>query len=265
MTYEEYAELEGVNWSKLKHMGTSPAHYLAAGQQGAPTEAMLGGTLLHDLVLEPDKDPTVPVWHGGSRTTKTGKEEWADFCEAHGYARDSRVSDVPHINWGIADNIRRAADAVLAHPAAREVLDGAQTEVSMQWERGGVRCKGRADILPAVGGVWDLKSCISAGEREFLSQAAKLDYFGQLAHYAYSVAPGPCGFIAIEKTAPYDVGVFEIDAATMMAARDRVDAYIERLAECRRTGVWPGRHPERVIVSAPAWYLPEFDFNFEGV
>src|SRR6185312_14979704 len=81
MTFDEYAKLEGINWSTLRHMQKSPAHYLQnLLQKGKDTAAMKLGRAGHVAILEPDKFMSYcVVWDGGTRRGK----EWDAFKAAN--------------------------------------------------------------------------------------------------------------------------------------------------------------------------------------
>ena len=57
MRREEYEAIDAVNWSTLKVLGKSPAHYLQrmAGEESEDTEARQRGRVLHMAVFEPER------------------------------------------------------------------------------------------------------------------------------------------------------------------------------------------------------------------
>jgi exodeoxyribonuclease VIII len=75
-------------------------------------------------------------------------------------------------------------DAVNAHPAASQLLAGAERELSLFWTdaRYHVPCKARYDARNH-GLVMDLKTTQDASPEGFARQAANLLYHCQAAHY----------------------------------------------------------------------------------
>src|SRR5690606_40852932 len=66
-----------LNWSRLKHIGRSPAHFRhALDAEDKDTPARAFGRLAHLAVLEPERvTESVAVWTGGRRAGK----EWEAF------------------------------------------------------------------------------------------------------------------------------------------------------------------------------------------
>lgn len=78
MTREEYNAVDAVNYSTLKHLLVSPAHYLAALKRpNVSTPAMQMGTLLHAAWLENKLFDHVVKPDGMTFATKEGKQ-WRD-------------------------------------------------------------------------------------------------------------------------------------------------------------------------------------------
>lgn len=261
MTYAEYAAIDGLNWSRLKPILTSPAHYRAAlTTPRTDTAAMMLGRVVHSYVLEPDTEHDAMVWDGGSRGTKAGKAAWSEWLTARGMDPGLRASDVATLTPADLDIARRCRDAVWAHRDAAAILDEASTEVTLQRDS----LKGRADILRADS-VWDLKTARTVDLRAFQRACVYMLYYEQLAFYRRLAGVPHAGIIAVETTAPYDVLVMEIGPATMARADERVQEALDLLAECERTGLWPGRYPERMTLEGPGWYFPADeidDFTF---
>ena len=249
MNNADYHRSPGLNWSRLKAILTSPLHFQTQAPI-VPTTAMMIGTRIHELVLTPELPSEILVWRGGSRTSKEGKAEWEALVGA-----GVRVTDVPHIGADDERHALRAADAVMSHPDARAIIEASERETVLGWAQDGVECRGRADLTGSAG-LWDLKKSITADIRAFGRDAAAREYYCQLEWYAMGLAEPPdcVGFIVVEATAPYDVLVCEVDAPTRRAAQERALKALTLYRECEASGVWPGRHPKRVTLSAPAWW-----------
>ncbi|MGQ3289063.1 PD-(D/E)XK nuclease-like domain-containing protein [Sphingopyxis sp.] len=163
-------------------------------------------------------------------------------------------------------------DAIRAHPAAGVLLDGeGVAEASVYWtdEATGELCRCRPDRWRKDGILVDLKSTLDASPEGFAKSLANYRYHVQAPWYlggaraAYEAgqlpddwqAPRAFAFIAVEKSAPYAVAVYTLDAATMELGAAQMRANLDTLAECRRTGVWPGYGDKIANLSLPDWYL----------
>jgi hypothetical protein len=56
-----------------------------------------------------------------------------------------------------------------------------------------------------------------------------------------------------EKTPPYLVAVYELDALAMEAGRARNRRAAEMFRDCTEAGVWPGYSSEVELISLPPW------------
>lgn len=163
-------------------------------------------------------------------------------------------------------------DAIRAHPAAAVLLNGeGVAEASVYWtdEATGELCRCRPDRWRKDGILVDLKSTLDASPEGFAKSLANYRYHVQAPWYlagaraAYEArqlpdgwqAPRAFAFIAVEKSAPYAVGVYMLDAATMELGAAQMRANLDTLAECRRTGEWPGYGDKIANLSLPDWYL----------
>ena len=183
MNYDEYAALEGVNWSRLKLARKSLLHF--RDEPKRPDTASLGMLrAVHALVLEPEhfaKDFTV---YDGRRDKRTAK--YQAFLETVGSR--TVLSTKEHAEAS------RISQAVAAYKPAADLLsmDGACAEVPLHWtdRATGLTCKGRADLVITDGKratLIDLKTCRTIDGRGLASDAARMGYHGQLAHYAAGV------------------------------------------------------------------------------
>ena len=264
LPFVDYCALYAVNNSLLKVLDVSPAALVAHLRTGVEDRDTLRyGRLFHTLVLEPERfEADYALYHGSRRAGK----EWLEFEAVH--AARTIIPVGTDASAATMASMMSMADAVRAYAPAAEVLDGADTEVTIIWTdpETGIVCKARPDII-GNGTLADLKKTRSTVERRFSAQAADLGYFEQLAFYRRSIVhglgwtPKRVCFIAAEDAAPHEPAVFDVDADTLDAADKRVSARLRRLAECRDSGAWPGRHASPVALTAPRWWLgtPETD------
>lgn len=257
--HDAYSEIEGVNWSTLRYMRESPAAYMNAllyRQTDSP--ALMMGRVVHSMVLDRDTS-SLAVWKGGIRRGK----EWDAFK-----AENEGLTIITADEHEVASSI---ASAVLHHPIASELLSGGVTEHAVRWiDHGtGIACKGRIDCY-SRGCLIDLKTTRSVDGRRFGAEAARFAYPQQMAHYEAGVRLGMQAdverviLIAVEKTAPYDVGVFEIDPIARQLAAEEVAQLLRRVAECRASGEWPGRYTEIQALQLPAWVYEDDEEDADG-
>jgi exodeoxyribonuclease VIII len=259
MPRAQYDRIEAVNFSTLKAMALSPLHYQhARAERPEPTWAMILGNVVHMAVLEPDRLPVdCAVFRGARRAGK----EW-DAFEAANAGRI--ILKEPEYEHALA--IR---DAVHAHPLAASLLARGAAEQSLTWtdEVTGLACKARLDwVGPGV--LVDLKTARTVEARQFGAMAARLLYHVQMAHYrAGLMAWGidvPTKIIAVENTAPYDVAVFDVDEHALYAGEEQRRELLDRVAECTRSGLWPGRYADALPLELPSWVFPD-DEDADGM
>ena len=254
----EYLADSGINISTLKHMRDSAAHYLAALARNKASRTMDLGTVTHAAILEPEKLAALTaLWTGGRKSGKA----W-DAFEAENVGRlILKPEDFDKVNGMVA--------AVLAHPEAGRLLAlPGRSETPIFWAdpATGLRCKGLLDRW-ADGVLIDLKTTRSTDPRFFASQAARLGYHLQLAHYAAGIevltGSRPTVYmIAVENTPPHDVAVYLLTDDILIPAAETIAALIAKVAVCRASGQWPGRNAGIVPLDLPQWALGEPEITF---
>lgn len=254
----DYFSAPGVNWSLLKHMRDSPAAFrYAAENKRADADFLALGRYLHALVLEPETvDDAFVVWDGGVRRGK----EWQAFSDEHAHRTIIKADD--------AEIGQAMAASINSNPIAVEMLAGGLVESPVYWTdpETGLRCKAKPDSTNQERRLLvDLKTTRSVDGRRFGAEAARFLYSHQMAHYEAGCAhglgwtPDRVIIIAVEKTPPFDVGVFEIDAMAREIASVEVAALLRRLKECQDTDEWPGRYSEIQALQLPAWVYSDDD------
>lgn len=257
-----------INWSTLKHIQVSPKHYLHALQVERPdTEAMLLGRLTHCLVYEPkevDRRYAVePNFHKGMND----ETAWAKGYD--GGKQSAAHWAAEHVGIEIVSKalMERAAGMALAldrDTTAANLIQGGVAEQLIEWtdDKTGIECRGRVDHHGSI--LSDLKTTVDVAPSRFGAHAARFGYHAQLAYYADGleangvVLEGDPAIIAVESQAPHDVAVLTFTEEDMAAGRALYRSCLDRLAECRATGHWPGvaeGKPQRIQL--PAWAFPQ--------
>lgn len=268
--FQAYRALGGVNWSTLKAMRDSPAHYQAAKKEGRnDTPALITGRLLDCLIFTPDEFAAKYVISPYDEFRTNAAKAWRDETTARG---------VEIIKPDALAEAQALADAVRKHPVARRYLDAGEFQAPLVWTdpETGLRCKGLTDLLNRGPRPFliDGKSAQTIDKRRYASSAGSFLYHCQLAHYragmriGLGIDPEFIGHIVYEKGAPYDVAVFEFAPAVIDSGEVIVRELLNRVAECEASGEWPGRYPEIEMITndeMPRWLDDEADESAEDL
>jgi exodeoxyribonuclease VIII len=258
MPAAEYHASPGVSNTMLSDLARSPAHCWALHHApGRParktTPAMNAGTLLHTLVLEPEKVPGAYIVRpdGLDGRTKEGKE-WA--------AQAGGLTVLSAEQYATAEAQR---DAIFAVPELAALLNAGHSEVSCFWrdEATDLPCRMRADwVSNVVNGrvvLLDLKSTNDASPEGFAKTMARFGYHRQAAHYSTGYANADCVevvnfvFGVVTQEYPFIAAAYSIAADALEQGQDECATLLETYAQCQRTGVWPAFHSQQV--SLPSW------------
>lgn len=256
----DYDSIDRLNWTRLKLMGRSPAHYKHALTHPRPdTDAMKRGRAVHAAVFEPLQFARRYVcWTGGRRYGKT----WDNFC-ADNADKEILTAD----EW---ESCERIQEAVRGNEQAAPYLSGGKGEQTITWttetpETPGFpaqrfECKGRLDFVTAAALV-DLKTCKDASPAGFGRDCFKYDYHSGAAWYrdGYAAATGkerPFVFVAVEAAAPHVVQVYLVPDSYLELGRERYRGLLNRLDWCQRENSWPGYAEAEQELELPRWALP---------
>lgn len=247
--------MKALHFSDLKLFAESPLHFIDHLAKGTTvTGAMRQGTAVHRLLLGGEMPPVFD----GSRRGKAFEE----FARAQTV---ERIGDI--MTQSELDAATRIVDAVRDNPIVREYIDGAQHEVPLEWEDGGVLCATRGiDILHAdCHG--DLKTAQTVKPQWLLRECEKRLYHAQLAFYARGLEVlgmrhegRPPFLLCVENVSPFDVVVVHLPPSMMADGHRCVSKWLEEYRVCRESNCWPG-HSSAPIVWEPREVL--FDMGDE--
>jgi hypothetical protein len=262
LSYHRHA---GISKSKLDSIAQSPLHYWAKWLdpnrvESEPTPAMEFGTAVHTAVLEPDRFTfDYQLAPDVSRTTKAGKAAWE---EAAAGGKKLLKAD----EWHQIEAIRAS---IFAHPMAGKILRAsgrAERSFIADCPQSGLQLKSRPDYLTDSGWIVDLKTTVDASARSFQRSCANFRYHVQAAHYlnVYQLCTGEPArgfiFIAVEKTAPYAVQVFEASPTFIQVGAAEVRRNLTALARAIDSYPidvpWPGYSEDVVQLEPPSWLTP---------
>lgn len=217
------------------------------------SEALKFGGGLHSAILEPDLFPTEYVIEPVvNKRTNDGKAEIKDFYNSV-EAQGKTVLTPDDM-----DTIRAMRNTVNQHPIAGAALQGATMEQSFFHVGDVIKQKVRLDAFKN-NIIMDLKSCESIDK--FHNSVAEYGYNFSEAMYKTVVAdvinePVQFLFIAVQKTYPFTVAVFESDPVMQAEGLRKYIEAVETYAELKETGKWA----EIRSMSLPNWAKPKDDF-----
>lgn len=266
MANAEYHDHPAISSSAIREALRSPAHYHAAYvERSVPrteSPSMKLGTAVHTLVLEPEKwESEYVIVPTIDRRTKAGKEAWAAFMEEAGDRVLMTEEEAAHA--------KAVAQSVLNHSAARELVEGIferpVAEASVFWrdEETGLELKCRPDALDINDGVIvDLKTTRDASPSGFPKSVANFGYHTQAAWYQRGVEAAlgiSCRhvIVSVETTAPYAVGVYELDEDALYVGAELARLGLERIASGLHSGEWPAYGDEVQQITLPGWAKKE--------
>lgn len=258
ISYNEYSKMEGLSKSAMDKIKISPAHYKASLEEPEKqTDALRFGSLLHCLVLEPknyERDFAIePIVN---KRTNEGKDILQQF-----YNENINKTIISQEQYDLALKLK---ESIFKHSIAKKLLEAkGDTEISLFWERNGVKLKARPDkIVDDI--LIDLKTTTNASPDEFYKNANKYGYEMQAFNYldgyenCYGKKASGFIFITVEKDPPYAVCVYKASENFLRIGKIEVDACIDKFAECEKENKWEG-YPEIIYeLDVPAWVNNKF-------
>jgi hypothetical protein len=262
MPAERYHSIAAMSAGGLKRMRVSPAHFYGLQMdpnrppEGEPTPALLNGTLAHCALFEPEQFDRRYVTRpdGLDGRTKEGK---AWIADARRFGREVITADQRAA-------AQRQAAALRALPEISALLAEGVAERSCFWidDATGELCKCRPDWThPASNGVIvvDGKTCQDASPEGFGKAIWNFAYHLQAAWYSdgYEAATGQPvhGFVfaAVESAWPHAAAAYMLGDDVLDRARRENRRLLNRYADCKRSGIWPGYAAGINLIELPRW------------
>lgn len=263
--FGEYLAWNAVSNSSLMRAERSLYHFHTQRGSDETTPAMRLGSLIHCGKLEPlelmKRYVVMPPFEKSVRRPNGGEYQNPKGSAAY----KAEVAEFERQNAGREivlqaefDRLIGAVQALSANTKAKQFLEGTgPTEVSFLWRdpATGVLCKGRVDKLNFEAGVIaDLKTTDNAADFEWTIK--KRRYHRQGALYVDGIAELTgvrMGFalVVAETAAPFLVRASRMSERTLLAGRLNYQYFLQQIAECQESGVWPG------YSDPDEWDLPE--------
>ena len=237
--------MEGLSKHELDNFAVAPSYYQhRKSQEWKPSRSMEIGTLIHSLVLEGRVD--YAVGPEVDRRTKAGKEEWQIFCENH-------IGKII-VNRDEEAVIRGCFDACspLMEKCAFSYED---IEASVFWERDGIQCKGRPDLIAMINGercIVDLKTTNDI--RGFDHSFNRFRYDVQAAWYQYgyqqAIGAKEVGFwfLVVDTEAPHLCQFMRPSTDVLANANAKIELELAHFKRCQVAQEWPGLPEFKLIM-----------------
>ena len=259
MSNEEYhAKTKYESSSTARKILTSPKKYLYdKTAESIPTKAMEEGTAIHTYFLENElfKNRYCFKPKAFNGRTKEGKQ----WMEEHGHL------NVLAAEW--EENLIHMNHSFLASPAKMIYDMEGLTELSFFSEDlRGLRAKCRPDWISSdAHTVVDLKTTQDASPKGFQKSIGQFGYHIQASWYLrvlqnLDIPVKEFIFIAIEKTAPFCVGVYRADTEMLEEGNKKVDEAINQILWCKENDSYPDYTPNEIeTISLPPWMTKKLE------
>ena len=209
-TFEEYLSNDSISASDIKSFLKSPAKFrynkLNPDKKESAKHFAIGSAL-HELILEPELfNSHYYVMPKCDLRTKAGKQEYSEALAK----ADGKVI----INDEDLSMITQMAISSSNKKTFLELIRDSYREVSAYTtdEKTGLRVKFRPDSLSTTKStIVDIKTCVSSSPRDFRYDILSYGYHISSAYYSDFLGRENYVFCAIEKTAPYQTSLYQID------------------------------------------------------
>lgn len=263
MPEDQYHSRPELSSTGARRLLDSPARFRYWADNPQPPKAAFDvGTAAHSKILGVGAGTIVyPDEHltpSGNVSTKAATVEWAAEQRAAGMVPIGRVD---------ASRIDAMAEAVLADPDARDVLEAISgREVTIIADVEGVPTRARFDMYdPTRAG--DLKTARDASPKGFNTAVGRHGYHIQERWYADAheaetgTKIGPFKFVVVESAPPHLVGVYELDFMWEEIARVKVAEARDLYRRCVEANRWPGYGA--ATLTPPTWAVYENEDDSE--
>lgn len=242
----DYFAKPGISASRLKALAKSPIYYKWYIENGLkPSPVMEFGSMLHKYILEPEGF----------------YNEYAIYTEPVKTKADKRFKELvamyPHKTVIKQEEFFKLEEMYLAlNDDARELLDEAGL-VEQEYYWGDYKAK-MDKVIPSKKIVIDYKSARSVDPRFFVSDAIKLGYHIQAAHYLDAFEDEyEFVFIAQEKEPPYINVVYRCSPEFIAYGVKERERLLKLLKLCEETDKWFGYSSEdTIMLELPEWLVP---------
>ena len=214
------------------------------------TPAMKLGSAIHMNVLQPEEfNKNYAVSPKFDRRTKIGKEDYKNFVN-----NNLSKTVISESDFEIIEQITMK---LMKDKMVKSLLQQGEPEKIITWhnEHYDVNCKGMLDYYrEGADMIIDLKTTQDASYNGFMRSVKKYKYHKQAAFYLDAVKAQRFFIIAVEKSPPFAINVFELSENMLDEGRDMYNHELEIYEYCTKSDYWPGvgydpldKNSERII------------------
>jgi exodeoxyribonuclease VIII len=255
LSNEDYHASMALSSSNLKDMLISPYHYwYKKNALHKTTPALLFGTLLHTMLLEPHLfDKEYFVMEKPKRVSKIGKALYSELD----IERGTRIWITPEDH----SQAQMMIGSLMSNKMVKSMLERSEVEQSLFFKdkQTGVDCKVRADAISLKDGiVLDLKStAISANEEDFKYTVRKYKYDLSANLYlegfeSYCGEPLKFIWLVVEKTPPFSMGLYMMSPEVRHRGQKQCREALALFERAKRAGGFEVAHNDGRIVELVA-------------
>jgi len=236
LTYSNYYnDTEYISNSMLNNISVSPEYFrFRQDNPQSATPAMKLGSAIHMDILQPQEFlKHYAISPKFDKRTKKGKEDYAEFSKEHMFKTVISESDY--------ELITEITLRVFNDKTIKTLLQQGEPEKIIQWhnEHYNLNCKGMLDYH-RDGMIIDLKTTQDASYNGFMRSVRKYKYHKQAAYYMDAVKAYRFIIIAVEKTPPFSINIFEMGDDMIDEGRDMYNHELEVYKYCEENDYWPG-------------------------
>ncbi len=218
MSFKDYKNADGVNQSTIKQVLDNPHLWALGMAEDKCSAAMDFGTLCHDLILTPHELDNGGKYQIEKKIDKLDRRKKEHKAIAEKAEKEGKIL-IDGQTYLKALELYRANHTNLSVVIDNEAGD---CEVAVFSQIQGVDCKGRLDYFSHNGKViCDLKIVQNASKDGFMQSVARFGYHIQAAFYLDLTGAKNFYFVAIEKEAPYMMGVYELSPEAIDLGREK--------------------------------------------
>ena len=205
-----------LSYSALINFAKSPNHLLKYwSKKFEPTSAMMLGSLIHKIILEPDNfDHDYAVFEG----TRRGKV-WESFKAEHEGKELVTIKEYDIANYVVEQTKSNKIFMDL-------LMRTSETEKEIRWNCKGVDFKGFVDMI-GDDFIADIKTTVDAGDK-FQRDLIYNDYKIQAAMYLECYPDKDFYIIAIEKSGAFNVQVYKFSKETLSVGRNKYLTLVDK-------------------------------------
>jgi hypothetical protein len=248
ITIEQLQE-RPLSYSSLKEFAKSPRHYLDyLNRKKETTSAMLFGSMVHCLLLEPAKfNNQFAVMSSIDRRTTAGKEAYAKFVE------ESAGKDVVMEND--YNEAKALADNVLSNPSlAKWIHNCHQREHEFRVGMWGLPIRGFFDGV-ADDYILEIKTTQDATPDTLMKDFYNRQYHLQAGIYNL-VSSKPIKYLIIETKAPYDAYIANASTEYIEKGQKLLSSVLDKFDKCMNENAWNKGyeyHAGEISIDLPPW------------